>query len=86
MMLDSPTVNVINIYNPHNLDYALTQLQEWLANYDLLSNMVWAGDFNKHHPLWARTGCLQHCLEAQPNFWYSLSPTMVCPSVAPVPC
>ena len=52
--LTDGTINIYNIYNPPDSNSALIDLHEWLITHPTsdTSNMVWAGDFNKHNPIW----------------------------------
>ena len=45
---DAHAINIINIYNPPNLNMALSQLQQWLSHTGPLSHTIWTGNFNKH--------------------------------------
>src|SRR6266481_6604503 len=44
---------IFNIYNPPNTDLALDDLESWYHTTPLCCNIIWARDFNKHHPLWS---------------------------------
>ena len=58
----STPLTILNIYNPPNTDNALALLDDWLSVLlALLAQMIVAGDFNKHHPLWSGVECPQWC-------------------------
>src|SRR6266481_5332676 len=46
-------LQIFNIYNPPNTDLAFTDLNAWLRNAPHCHHTIWAGDFNKHHPMWS---------------------------------
>ncbi|KIJ53957.1 hypothetical protein M422DRAFT_241217 [Sphaerobolus stellatus SS14] len=57
------TINIYNIYNPPNSDTALQALQEWMDAHAPTDNtlLIWAGDFNKHNPLWTKSEHNHRC-------------------------
>ena len=48
-------IDIYNIYNPPDTDMTLRHLQSWLSTHPTRhdSSTIWAGDFNKHNPLWS---------------------------------
>ena len=54
-------VHLFNIYNPPNSDEALTDLSNWLEGAPDHRCSIWAGDFNKHHPMWSRHTVPERC-------------------------
>ena len=61
LTISAAPLHLFNIYNPLNSDLALTDLNNWLSDSPCLNNTVWAGDFNKHHPLWSGHDAPDHC-------------------------
>jgi Endonuclease-reverse transcriptase len=53
------SLTLFNIYNPPESNMALKTLEEWLLSDNWMTlqpddqQMIWAGDFNKHNPLWS---------------------------------
>jgi Endonuclease-reverse transcriptase len=48
-------IDIYNIYNPPDSNTAFTHLQQWLVvnPTHAESSVIWAGDFNKHNPIWS---------------------------------
>ena len=57
------SIDIYNIYNPPDSNMALQDLKSWLDEHPPLETtcLVWAGDFNKHDPLWTDTGHYERC-------------------------
>jgi len=48
-------IDIYNIYDLPNSDAALEHMQTWLQQHPTpeTTTVIWAGDFNKHHPIWS---------------------------------
>ena len=59
---DTMPITLLNIYNSPNSNLALDAVSTWINNLPTLPQwMIWVGDFNKHHPMWASTEHPQCC-------------------------
>ena len=59
---DALPITLLNIYNPPGSDLALDAVSAWVNNLPSPPPcMLWAGDFNKHHPMWAGAEHPQRC-------------------------
>ena len=54
-------VHLFNIYNLPNSDEALTDLSNWLEGAPDHCRSIWAGNFNKHHPMWSGRTVPKRC-------------------------
>jgi hypothetical protein len=63
LRLGAETLQVYNIYNPLTSDLAVVQLHDWIQAEPPPqdSGMIWAGNFNKHSPLWTSDEHLHRC-------------------------
>jgi Endonuclease-reverse transcriptase len=61
--LDIGPLSIFNIYNPPDSNHTLCELQAWLTSHPICEqdNAIWAGDFNKHHPIWTGPDAPDRC-------------------------
>ena len=67
-------IDIYNIYNPPDTDMTLWHLQSWLSTHPTRhdSSTIWAGDFNKHNPLWSGPNQAQQCRRSDTDLFMQL--------------
>jgi len=62
-MIPGGKINIYNIYNPPNSNEACVAIHAWLMEHPTEESdcTIWAGDFNKHDPMWTNPAHHARC-------------------------
>ena len=63
LMIPGGKINIYNIYNPPNSNEACVAIHAWLMEHPTEESdcTIWAGDFNKHDPMWTNPAHHARC-------------------------